>query len=350
MMFKKRLGRSVVRLSCLRNPVRLSLESLEQRAMMSADAVLHWNEVAVDAAFAPGSPSPVPFFRNLAMVYVAMYDAVNSIDRSYEPYFAKVPASRAHRWRPQPLKQRTIPFRHSIRTSKRHLMRRSPRTWWAFRRGKPAKASRLAKEVARQILEWRSTDGADMPSTYSLPDDPGNWQPTGAPAAFVHAGTITPFAVDSTSQFRPDPPPSLASAEYATGFNEAKELGGATSASRTTAQTNAAMAWRTPWPLRKRGLLTSPRRWRRPAATRWWKTRVCLPCWECPITTHCRPRLRASTNTVCGGRLRRSNEPTRTEIRTRRRTQAGRHSIRRLRLIPRMRAMPQVLAPRSRRS
>ena len=62
--------------------------------MMAADPILHWNEVALEAAFAPAAPSPVPFFRNLAVVYVAMYDAVNAIDRSHAPYFADVHASR----------------------------------------------------------------------------------------------------------------------------------------------------------------------------------------------------------------------------------------------------------------
>ena len=117
--------------------------------------------------------------------------------------------------------------------------------------GRANQGIEVGKEVASQILQWRSTDGSDLPGTFSLPDDPGNWQPTGAPAAFVHAGSITPFAVESTSQFRPDPPPSLASAEYAAGFNEAKELGGATTTARTTVQTNAAMAWRTPFAIEK---------------------------------------------------------------------------------------------------
>jgi hypothetical protein len=219
--------------------------------MMSADAVLHWSEVAFDAAFAPGPASPVPFFRNLAIVHVAMYDAVNAIDRSHDPYFANVHASSG-----ASMEAAAAQAAHNTLSA---LYPSQQTTFDAalaedlvgIPPGRANQGIEVGKEVARQILEWRSTDGSDMPGTFSLPDEPGNWQPTGAPAAFVHAGSITPFAVESTSQFRPDPPPSLASAEYAAGFNEAKELGGATSTARTTAQTNAAMAWRTPFSLQK---------------------------------------------------------------------------------------------------
>ena len=128
MMFKKRLGRSVVRLSCLRKPVGLSLESLEQRTMMSADAVLHWNEVAVEAAFAPGPASPAPFFRNLAIVYVAMYDAVNAIDRSHDPYFANVHASAGASMEAAAAQAaQQAHSRHFIRANRQLLTRRSPR-------------------------------------------------------------------------------------------------------------------------------------------------------------------------------------------------------------------------------
>ena len=109
----------------------------------------------------------------------------------------------------------------------------------------------VGQQVAEHILAWRSTDGSGTPGAFSLTAEPGNWQPTGAPAAFVHAGSITPFAVESSSQFRPGPPPSLTSTTYAQDFNEAKELGRVDGTSRTEAQTHAAMAWRTPSAIEK---------------------------------------------------------------------------------------------------
>ena len=60
----------------------------------------------------------------------------------------------------------------------------------------------------------------------------------------MHVGAITPFAVASSSQFRPPPPPALTSAEYAAAFNEVKALGSATGSSRTADQTLVAGLWR----------------------------------------------------------------------------------------------------------
>ena len=232
--------------SCPQPACRLSLESLEDRLLMSGDAILHWNKVAVEAAFAPGPPSPVPFFRNLAVVYVSMFDAVNAIDRSYAPYFADVQASGD-----ASMEAAAAQASHDTLSA---LYPDQKATFDAALAedlvGIPPDGAQqgieVGQEVANQILAWRSTDGSGTPATYSLPPEPSNWQTTGGAAAFVHAASITPFAVDSSSQFRPSPPPSLTSVEYATDFNEAKALGQAESTSRTMAQTNAAMAWRTP--------------------------------------------------------------------------------------------------------
>src|SRR5688572_14693771 len=68
------------------------LEPLENRRLLSADVVFHWNELLIQSL--PSTPAPVPFFRNMALVQVAVFDAVNAIDRSYEPYAADVHASR----------------------------------------------------------------------------------------------------------------------------------------------------------------------------------------------------------------------------------------------------------------
>ena len=54
---------------------------------------------------------------------------------------------------------------------------------------------------------------------------------------------VTPFAIDSKDQFRPEDPPALDSAEYTAAFNEVKELGSAASATRTADQTDIALFW-----------------------------------------------------------------------------------------------------------
>jgi hypothetical protein len=78
-----------------------------------------------------------------------------------------------------------------------------------------------------------------------LPTTPGNWQPI-APstaAGFTHYPSVLPFAITSSTQFSPPPPPALNSAEYAADFKEVKEIGSATSATRTGDQTQVARLW-----------------------------------------------------------------------------------------------------------
>src|SRR5262249_14226767 len=102
------------------------------------------------------------------------------------------------------------------------------------------------REAARQILQWRSTDGSGATVPYTPGTDPGDWRPTppaNLPALAPQWPDVTPFAMTSGSQFRPAAPPALDSAEYAAAFNEVKVLGRADSATRTEEQTQIARFW-----------------------------------------------------------------------------------------------------------
>src|SRR4029078_11998411 len=71
----------------------LRVEQFEDRCLMSANVVLEWNQLALHAV-GQARVSPVVASRALAITQVAVYDAVNAIDRSCEPYHAHVHASR----------------------------------------------------------------------------------------------------------------------------------------------------------------------------------------------------------------------------------------------------------------
>jgi len=76
--------------------------------------------------------------------------------------------------------------------------------------------------------------------------EPGEWRPTppaSAPGLHPHWPDVTPFAMTSGDQFRPAAPPALDSAAYTAAFNEVKELGSATSATRSVEQTAIALYW-----------------------------------------------------------------------------------------------------------
>src|SRR5438045_1154616 len=69
------------------------LEPLEDRCVPSANVVLEWNQLALHAV-GQARVSPVVGSRALAITQAAVYDSVDAIDRSFEPYFAHVKASR----------------------------------------------------------------------------------------------------------------------------------------------------------------------------------------------------------------------------------------------------------------
>ena len=58
-----------------------------------ADVIADWNEKAI--AFVTPRMTPPAAQRVVAMVQVAMFDAVNSIERRYRPYLVQLPAPAA---------------------------------------------------------------------------------------------------------------------------------------------------------------------------------------------------------------------------------------------------------------
>jgi membrane-associated phospholipid phosphatase len=221
------------------------VEQLEDRCVPSADVVIEWNQLALHAV-AQARLSPVFVSRDLAITQAAVYDAVVAIDRSYEPYHASVHASRG-----------ASPEAAAAQAAHDTLTALFPAQAAAFDStlaadlaGIPPGLARqgveVGSEVARQILDWRSSDGSAATVTYVPGTDPGDWQPT--PPAFLPALApqwpyVTPFALTSGSQFRPAAPPALDSAEYATAFDEVKDLGRVDSTTRTAEQTQIARFW-----------------------------------------------------------------------------------------------------------
>jgi hypothetical protein len=59
-----------------------------------ADTATDWNQHATDALIVAAGQSPTVSLPHLAMVHGAVYDAVNAIDRRYEPYLGAPKARR----------------------------------------------------------------------------------------------------------------------------------------------------------------------------------------------------------------------------------------------------------------
>jgi hypothetical protein len=224
------------------------VEALEGRRLLSGDVVLHWNEIALQSATT--QPPRVPVIRNLALLHAAMFDAVNAIDRSYEQYHAEVHASRGASKEAAAAQAAHDALTALYPARAAEYDAALAQDLAGIPPGRARQGIAIGQAVARQILELRANDGAAAVVTYTPPNNnPGQWQPTPpdfSPAANAHVPLITPFAVESSSQFRPGPPPALASAEYATAFNATKAVGSASSTVRTPDQTQMALVWRLP--------------------------------------------------------------------------------------------------------
>ena len=219
-----------------------------EAGLVATDVVGQWNRVIRQAVTTPGAhPATVMQVRSYAMVHAAMFDAVNSIDGGHTAYLTDVPGSKnasieaaaaqaAHDVLAGLYPSLIAVFDAELETS---LV--------GIESYRAQQGIRVGQIVAERMLAARANDGWNVtPPAYSLSNAPGNWQPTppaNAPAGFTHYPNVTPFAIESGSQFAPAPPPAMTSTEYAQSLNEVKEIGSATSTTRTADQTQAARLW-----------------------------------------------------------------------------------------------------------
>ncbi len=106
----------------------------------------------------------------------------------------------------------------------------------------------IGERVAQAIVALRQNDGRCATPTFTPPSPlPGIWEPNPGnpppPIVGLLLPGITPLALETASQFRPDGPNELTSEEYAEDFNQVKQLGRFDSATRTPNQTAQAVFW-----------------------------------------------------------------------------------------------------------
>ena len=235
-----------------------------------ANEVLHWSRVVTDA-LAAASTDPLTESRALAIVQVAVHDALNAVERRYEPYL--------YEGRAEPGAAPAA----AIAAAARDVLVEVIPAW-----GKPeqrekalgivdsAYASALAKvpdgqpkdhgiaigkATAKAILTARKADGSGAPSQYTAGTAPGQWRPHpnpipanppipdpalapgNWPAMLPQWAQVTPFTMATPWQFRLPGPPRLASAEYARDYEEVRRVGGKNSTTRTAEQSEIARYW-----------------------------------------------------------------------------------------------------------
>jgi membrane-associated phospholipid phosphatase len=221
-------------------------------AKESGQPVIDWNRVLLSIVNTPGAqPASIQPTRNFAILHAAIYDAVNSIDRTHEPYLISVRA-------PRDASETAAAdaAAHTALVGLYPAQQGSLDADYAAELAKvpngPAKDQgvRLGEQVAKDLLAIRANDGSNVASPpFVAGTNPGDYRstpPNFPTPVFTTWGQVTPFVLDRGDQFRPVPPPALTSDAYAAAINEVQSLGSASSTTRTAEQTEIGKFWNPP--------------------------------------------------------------------------------------------------------
>jgi hypothetical protein len=209
---------------------------------VSADVITDWNEKAV-AFVTKHRMLPPQAERVVASVHVAMFDAINSIEPRYRPYRLAVAASKEASKEAAAAVAAGMVLAGLFPEQTEELNSLTA----AYLANIPQGTARsdgikVGQEVAARIVAERKADGSDAPDTYRPKTRPGAYVPTPITASSMWP-KVTPFAMTSPSQFRPQPPIPLKSKEWASNYNEIKSLGAKKSQQRTARQTEDGHFW-----------------------------------------------------------------------------------------------------------
>jgi hypothetical protein len=233
------------------------------------DMLHHWNQVAIDTSGLDHMPvedgesrvfgeqlGPARSSRAMAIVHIAIYDAINSIthrdvgftgiadvdeDASIEAAVARA----AH--------DTLVALYPSQKAACDEVLADD------LARIPEGKAKEAGQETgmraAAAILARAATDGSTHPEPvlgidYFTGTDPGQWRQdpvSQIPVALgAHWGDVTPLVIRSARHYRVPPPPNLHTPEYAAAYAEVQRLGGdgiTTPTERTDEQTMIGIFW-----------------------------------------------------------------------------------------------------------
>jgi hypothetical protein len=247
------------------------------RPFAAADPVSSWNLVATQAALA-ASQNGVVVSRTLAMVQVAVHDALNTIDPRYERYAfdgALQPAASvdaavacaAYETLVSAIAVGPLPFTGFGTAAQQAAgvavaANALASTVGADRCSAGDSGAVLGRAAAAAVVRLRSTDGATRFVSYTPGTRPGDWQPTPNPVPFDPPaladllpavlpgwGLVTPFVLRNSDRFEPSGPPRLTNTQYARDYDEVKAIGAKNSGIRTAEQTSIARFWYEPSPV-----------------------------------------------------------------------------------------------------
>jgi hypothetical protein len=237
----------------------------------AADTLRYWNRIAVDASGIDHTPvssgetrvfgeqlGPGRASRAMAIVHIAMFDAVNAFDGRYRSY-TRIPAAARGASIDAAIAQAAHDTLVAVFPSQQPALDALLADDLAQIAARDPRSKRLGAAVGRRaaeaILARRKHDRShhsdpQMEIEWVTSDEPGHWRqdPIGQSPIALGAkwGKVRPFVLRTGWQFRAPPPPTMTSDAYTRAFNEVKALGGdgvATPTDRTAEQTRIAIYW-----------------------------------------------------------------------------------------------------------
>ena len=221
----------------------------------------HWNHVAIDATGydhtsqgVKEQAGPTRSSRAMAIVHIAMSDAVQSIQKRYQTYTDIADVS-TNASLDTAVAQSAHDSLVSLFPSQKQTFDNELENDLSKVADGEAKTLGLAagQNAAAAILANRANDGSDSATqsqSYTFSQEPGKWRKDPFnPNQNTHGANwskVRPFVMHSASQFRAPTPPAINSAAYAEAYAEAYRLGGdgvATPTERTEDQTNIGIYW-----------------------------------------------------------------------------------------------------------
>jgi hypothetical protein len=177
-----------------------------------ADVVTDWN--ATTNALVANDVGNNPRLRTLALVHVAMSDAINTVQNRYTRVVATLPAmpdASAEAAAATAAREILIQI---YPDQKARIEEAYAASLKAIPEG-PAKtvAIKVGAQVAAAVQADRASDGTNEPDTYRPHTTPGAYVPTALPLWEQYA-RAKPWVLKSAEQFRPGPPPTLSSPEW----------------------------------------------------------------------------------------------------------------------------------------
>lgn len=239
------MNRKLFLVVCVLGVLAAAVSSAQPAATVS-DPITVWSQTASTAATASAmAPFRTPI--TLAILHLAMYDAVSAVTGEQEPYAVTAPVV-------HPASSHAAAIEAGYRVllaefpTQQKLLQSTYDTLLATVPDSPARrnGTKVGEMVASQLLRARVNDRRNATVPYTPGSGAGVWLPT--PPGFLPVTTaflaqVAPFTMRKTSQFRPAGPPRLNSKRWLADYNEVKTFGVKDDSQRTPEQTATALYW-----------------------------------------------------------------------------------------------------------